>query len=416
MTEAFVSWETRLDVLISGLEPRLVEIRRYLHAHPEPSGEEIETSKFIATTLEEAGLEPRVCRDGLGVVVDLRIGEPSASTPLVAIRVDIDGLRMLDEKAVPYKSQNVGVSHSCGHDAHTAIALGVALAGAGLRDELAGEPFDSAAFLRFLFQPAEETAEGARWLVDQDVLAGVEAIMTLHVDPERPLGQVGLRTGVVTANCDDIGILVEGHGGHAARPHHTIDPVAAAAQLVGALYQYLPRSVDSRSPSVFTVGQINGGFAPNVIPERVELRGSLRTIDARSREILKRRITEIAGGIEEVSHTRIRVQFRRPLRAVNNDRRLTAAFEEASRHVVGGMNVRMIDRPSMGSEDFSVYLEHVPGALLRLGCAAVGDDAAPGLHSAVFDIDERAISVGARILARAALRLTSDLRTDNREE
>lgn len=410
MNSSLIS-ESRIDQVIAGLEGGLVEARRYLHAHPEPSGQEIETSKYIARRLEDVGLVPRVFRDGLGVAADLTLGRPDPDAPLVAIRADIDALKMADEKAVEYASLHPGVAHACGHDAHTAIALGAAWTGAALKQEVATGNPAFALRLRFVFQPAEETSQGAAWLVEQGVLDGVDAILALHVDPERKAGQVGIRYGVLTANCDEVDFLIEGHGGHGARPHHTTDPVAAAAQLINSLYQLLPRSVDSRDPSVFSIGQINGGYAPNVIPERVVLRGSLRTTHAASRETIVRRISDIARGVGEASLARITTTYRSPLKAVHNDARVTAVLEEVSRRVVGSENVTLIDRPSMGGEDFSAYLEHVPGAMLRLGCAAPELASPPFLHSSHFDLDERALALGTRILVRTAARLSELFRS-----
>ena len=268
---------TRCDEEITSIESTLIELRRSLHAHPEPSGEEVETSKFIARTLNDAGIPGTICRDGLGVVADMTIGSPSADAPLIAIRGDIDALRMPDEKAVRYASQVPNVAHACGHDVHTSVLIGAALAAshvatnAGSNDE--NDALIPGLRLRFLFQPAEETCQGADWLVEQGVMQGVDAILGLHVDPERIAGKVGIRYGVLTANCDEVVIVVSGHGGHAARPHHTLDPIATSAHLVSTLYEFLPRSVDARNASVFTVGKIEGGYAPNVIPESVEMHG-----------------------------------------------------------------------------------------------------------------------------------------------
>ncbi|MBW3539381.1 MAG: amidohydrolase, partial [Planctomycetes bacterium] len=258
--------------------------------------------------------------------------------------------------------------------------------------------------LRLLFQPAEESSEGARWLVDQGALEGVSAIVALHVDPEHPVGTAGIRYGVLTAYCDEMEIVVEGRGGHAARPHHTIDPVAAAAHLVGALYEFLPRRVDSRSAFVFTIGRISGGDAPNVIPERVEMVGTLRNVGRANREALQREVLRICAGAELSSGAKVRVRFFNPLEAVVNHPAVTAALEEAAGRVVGPENVYPIELPSMGGEDFSVYLERVPGAMLRLGCAAPQGESA-FLHSPRFDLDERALALGTRILLRAALLL-----------
>lgn len=403
--KALQAWGPQVDLQVGRLEEELIAIRRRLHAHPEPSGEERRTSQFIVRRLGERGIPVRLLRDGIGAIADLTIGTPEEGSPLIAIRADIDALRLHDEKKVEYASRNEGVAHACGHDAHTTIALGAALASAALKDAFDQETAPFAARLRFLFQPAEEISEGAQWLVEQGALEGVEAVLGLHVDPERAAGRVGIRYGTLTANCDEIEIVVEGRGGHAARPHHTLDPIAATATLVTNLYQFLPRAIDSRDPAVFTIGQIAGGYASNVIPERVAMMGSLRTTSADARATLLRRIAEICRGVEQGSGTRIDVRFVSPLASVVNDHRVSAALQEASRQVVGPENIDIIDRPSMGGEDFSVYLEHVPGAMLRLGCARP-EGIAPFLHSPHFDIDERALVVGTRILLRAAILLT----------
>ena len=243
-------------------------------------------------------------------------------------------------------------------------------------------------------------------MVEQGAIEGVDAILGLHVDPERLAGEVGIRYGILTANCDEVTVIVEGDGGHAARPHHSVDPIIAATHLISTLYKFLPRSIDTRSPAVFTIGQIQGGYAPNVIPSRVDMRGSLRTVDLASRQVLQKRILEICVGVEKNSGARINAGFRSPLNAVINHPNISAAMEEASRRVLGAENVTLIDHPSMGGEDFSVYLEHVPGALLRLGCASAGKKN-PFLHSPLFDIDERSIAFGCKILARTALLLSA---------
>lgn len=404
-------WEPHLDRQVEQLEARLIEVRRHLHAHPEPSREERETSLFLAEQLTNAGLDARLCRDGLGVTAEAVLGEVDETTPTIAIRADIDALRIQDTKTTAYASTHPGLSHACGHDAHATMVLGAALCVASCGEE--GTPPTNGASrnsggvrLRFLFQPAEETSDGARWLVEQGAVDGCEAILGVHVDPERPVGTVGVRYGTLTANCDEVEIVIEGKGGHSARPHHTLDPIAASASLVSLLYQYLPRSVDARSPSVFTIGKISGGTLPNVIPERVELRGSLRTLDADSRETLKDRIEDIVHGVKEASGTVIHLQFLTPIDAVHNDPVVMAALERAASRVLGDEGIQSITQPSMGGEDFSGYLTRVPGALLRLGCAPPGF-AAPYLHAPDFDIDERALTIGTRILLRAALLLAN---------
>lgn len=399
-----------IDAQVEQLFPQLSELRRYLHAHPEPSGEEVETTRLVFGKLEKAGLEPHICHNGLGLIADLDIGDPPADAPRIALRGDLDALRLQDEKDVPYASQIPGVTHACGHDAHTSIICGTALAAARSRGALAESGFN--AKLRFVFQPAEETCAGAKSLVEQGVLTGVDTILSLHMDPEHPVGEAGVRDGVLTANCDEVVLHVKGKGGHAARPHHTIDPIVAASQLINALYQYVPRSVDSRDPAVFTVGKIAGGYASNVIPESVEMWCTLRTVDRDTRARIIQRIREISHGVSESSTASISVTFRNALGCVNNDPQINSVLTAAAREVLGATRIKTIEKPSMGSEDFGVYLEHVPGAMIRLGCAIPGQPT-HFLHSPKFDIDERVLGLGPRIFLRAALELAGGLPSDS---
>jgi amidohydrolase len=396
------------DNLAETLAAEVVRIRRHLHAHPEPSGEEIATTQFVQQQLAAHGISGQTGRSNFGRDVglwfDLDLGEPPADAPRIALRCDLDALKMLDEKRVEYRSTRVGVAHACGHDAHTAIVLGIALTALRMHNwrwprELPGLK------LRFLFQPAEEASNGARWLVEQGAIERVDAILGVHVDPERQVGEVGIRYGMLTANCDAIDIALRGHGGHAARPHHSRDPIAAAAQLVTSLYQLLPRSVDARDASVFTVGRIHGGYSHNVIPEVVAIQATLRTTDAASRQTLQQRIREICQGVALASGVEIEIALGIPLPGVNNHPRLAAALEAAAVRVVSASGVQRIKRASLGGEDFAVYLDHVNGAMFRLGCAAL-QTAAPYLHSPLFDIDERCLAIGMKVLFRAAVLLS----------
>ncbi len=368
----FSSVEVALDQQLSEFESRLIEVRRHLHAHPEPSRQERETSKYIAARLSEAGIDAKLCRDGLGVIADVDVGQPTEKTPRIAIRSDIDALYIQDIKTSPYASKHAGLCHACGHDAHTAIVLGAAMTSAAFNHQADANGSPLNARLRFIFQPAEESAEGARWMVEQGAVEDVAAIIAGHVDPERQWGTVGMRYGTLTANCDEVEVVVEGKGGHSARPFHTKNPIAAAAHLITALYEFLPRSVDARSPSVFSVGKVCGGTLPNVIPDRVEILGSLRSLDEQTRVRLKDRIEEIVHGAKEASGAAMHLRFYEPISAVYNDPRITSFLEEAAVRVVGRENVQEITQASMGGEDFSEYLSRVPGSLLRIGCAPPG--------------------------------------------
>jgi len=260
--------------------------------------------------------------------------------------------------------------------------------------------------IRLIFQAAEEICKGAQWMVDDGALDGVDAILGIHVDPQLQSGQIGICYGALTAQIDEVAITIRGTGGHSARPHSTTDPIAAAAMLVSLLYQRLPRSVDVRDPAVLTIGQIHGGTASNIIPDHVELSGSLRTTEVEVRHTLKKEILHACEHVGALTGNTIAVDFRNPLGSVRNDSSVVAAFEQAARDTLGEDSIILLTRPSMGGEDFAVYVDHVPGAQMRLGCAGGPDW--PLLHSPVFDVDERIIAMGARVVTRAALQACTE--------
>jgi amidohydrolase len=397
----------RIDKIVAELHDDTISVRRYLHANPEASGEEFATTQFLADRLREHGLQPSISPLGVGLTADLELGSSPANAPRIALRADIDGLRLNDRKNVPWASTRPGLCHGCGHDCHTAIMLSVAAAARRLADVGNGVPDVR---FRFMFQAAEESAQGARWMVESGVMEDVTAIIAAHVDPMYTAGTVGIRYGTLTAHCDEVSMRLDGRGGHAARPYLTSDPIAAAAQLITALHQNLPRSVDARNPAVFTVGRIHAGEASNVIPDHVEMSGSLRTTDGTTRERLIERLQETGKSIELATGNRITIGLHNSLGAVQNDPRVMAAMEIVARSLVGNDAIHRLDRPSMGGEDFSVYLKHAPGGMIRLGCG--GDDAAdwPALHSPYFDVDERVLEIGLSIMLRTALLLATDSR------
>lgn len=388
-----------IDAWLETHQQVLVGIRRHLHMHPEPSGQERETTEYLAERLGEVGVTSSVLRDGLGLVADAVLGDPGPGAPRVALRADIDALKIQDAKTVAYRSCREGVMHACGHDVHASILMGVALAVADRAVDSGLGP-GCGMHLRYLFQPAEEICLGAGWLVEQGVLEGVDAIVGLHVDPESRAGSIGIRYGPLTAVCHEVAITVRGQGGHAARPHQSRDPLAAAVSLASTLYTQLPRGVDSRQPSVFSIGRISGGTVSNVIPDEVEMLGSLRTVAVGDDAILQEQIRKVAAGVASLTATEIDVSFRASLEAVRNDSGVTSAVEEAALSVAGEEAVWQIDQPSMGGEDFSVYQQHVPGSMFRLGS---GNKNVHLLHTPGFDIDEAALVPGARVMIRAAL-------------
>lgn len=386
---------------VTQLTPRLVATRRHLHQHPELSCEERETSLYIKSQLDEAGIPARLAQDGLGVIADLDWGHCTPTSSRIALRADIDALPILDAKTCDYKSQAVGRCHACGHDAHATMTLGALLAAQATSDQL--RQLGLGCHLRAIFQPAEENSYGARAMVAQGAVADTRMIFALHVDPDRPAGKVGIRYGALTANCDEVHISIEGQGGHSARPNQTNDVIATAAQLVTALYNWLPRSADCRYPAVFSIGKLAGGHACNVIPDRVEILGTLRTTDAETRQTMNRRLREILAGIASASGTQISLTIPAEDDAVINDHAAMKCMHEAARRVVGDAGCDIVDLPSMGAEDFGGYMAHCPGAMLRLGSALPGRSPSPPLHATDFDIDESALPIGSSILLQSVL-------------
>ncbi len=386
----------RLDAAIDALDSRIRGIRRFLHAHPEPSGEEFQTTAYLADLAQDAGLDFRIPRSGRGLIIDA--GTPAAQRRF-ALRADIDALRLHDEKSVDYRSRASNRMHACGHDAHTAMAAGAVLALAECAENL---PHGFA--WRAVFQPEEETATGALAMIEDGAVNGIDAIIALHVDPTLSVGEIGYRHGALTATCEEFHITIEGRGGHGARPHTTDDPVPAAALAVQMIYSLVPRAVDARSPTVVSIGMIEGGVNPNVIPNEVALRGTIRTIEPGGEDTVRARIGEILAGIERAANVRCRLDTPYRIGAVRNDLTVTNRCLKAARDLVTGDNLVPVPQPSMGGEDFAHYLDHAPGCMLRLGVGFPGEPVRH-LHSNTFDIHEDALALGAKVLVRSLLEL-----------
>ncbi len=392
-------WGNSLDKYIDDIFGDLRTIRRYLHTNPEPSGEEFETTLYLSLQLNKAGIRHQVVPSQRGIIAEsLR----ESSAPRVAMRADMDALRIQDEKDVEYKSSRPGIMHACGHDAHSTMVLGATLALAKLEEQL---PWPCP--WRAVFQPAEETAQGALEMIEAGAVENTRAIISLHVDPDLPVGHVGLRRGELTAACQNLEVVIEGKGGHAARPHISIDPVAAAVHFISDVYQLVPRGIDSRDPEEVTFGVIQGGDKPNAIPDKVRSQGTIRTLSKQSREDVAVLLQRISRGVAEVTDTKISTEVDKGCGAVVNDDRITELMWQAATEVVGPEQIHFIPKPSMGAEDFSEYLHYVPGCLLRLGVAQEGKGRHT-LHSPRFDIDEHALTVGAKILARTLVSLARE--------
>lgn len=388
-------WRKRIDALIDDQFDQLVGLRRHLHANPELSGNELKTSLHLYQLLADQGYTVRMGPEGRGVLVD---GGSAAEGHRIALRADIDALPIQDEKQTDYRSQCEGVMHACGHDVHTACVYGAITALAAME---ADGSLPGPLSWRAIFQPSEETATGAAEMVAADAMQDVSALFALHVDPTRSTGTVGLRTGVLTAYAEMLRIEISGIGGHAARPHESHDPIAAAAQLISTIYQFVPRRSDSQDAVVVTFGQITGGMNANVIPDHVTLQGTVRTLDRAVRQRTLDHIHHLMRGVAEITGTKIELFHEVSLPSVDNDPALTDTLKSEATDLLGNESVHEIPRPSMGSEDFAVYGQYAPLTMFRLGCSTTLP--AAGLHTPTFDVDERCIAVGAKLLARAAV-------------
>lgn len=378
----------RLSGLVADVLPLVVETRRAIHRSPELSGEEYRTTERLAEILRSRGLEPRVRTPKTGLLLDL-----GTDGPMVAFRADLDALPIDEPRGLAFASETPGVMHACGHDAHAAIGLGVALVLSRL--DLPGR-------VRIVFQPAEETFPGGAYeLVRERVLEGVRAIVAFHVDPGLETGRVGLKDGAITSSADRFTITLEGPGGHTARPHATVDLVHAAGLVVSQLPALVDRLVDARAPVALVFGTIRGGRAHNVIPTQVEMQGTLRTADRRLWEEVPAMFERLVHALVAPTGATATVHYQRGLPPVVNDPELvrsigSALVAAAGPDAVGPTYV------SMGAEDFARYLEEVPGALLRLGCrAGEGMD----LHSASFQLDEDCLETGTLFGSLAVLKL-----------
>ncbi len=364
-------------------DEQVIEWRRHLHRHPEPSFEEHETARFVAETLESLGLTPE--RPTATSVV-ARLG----SGPAIALRADIDALPISEESGVEFASENPGAMHACGHDGHTAMLLGAA-------KQLASEP-PAGREIRFIFQHAEELAPGgARELVQAGVMDGVDFIYGCHLWTPLEYGKVVARPGAFMAAADFFRLTISGRGGHAGLPHTADDTIVAAAAVVTELQHVVSRRIDPLQPAVITVGSLHAGDAPNVIPGEAVLTGTTRSFDPGVRERLPQLIEATAQHVAQAHGATAELDFQFGYKPVVNDPDATTVVQEAI-----GDRLTELD-PIMGGDDFSAYLEHAPGCYAFIGAGGEFPH-----HHPRFKIDERALAIGTRLhveVARRAARI-----------
>jgi amidohydrolase len=389
--------QEELEEFVLAHEAELVDFRRDLHAHPELGYHEHRTTRRVALRLAAAGLRPVILPKGTGMLVD--IGD-APDAPLVALRADLDALALSDEKQVPYRSTVPNVCHACGHDVHTTVVMGAGLFLASLAAQGRWK-----GRVRLIFQPAEEVPGGALDVMAAGGIASVDRIFALHCDPRLDAGKVGLRSGPITAACDKITVRVTGPGGHTARPHLTADLVYALGKIVTELPAALSRRVDPRSSLSLVWGRVSAGSAANAIPDDGFVEGTVRCLDDeawhQAPDLLKALIDSVASAYGVIAD----LNYVRNVPPTVNEPASTAMLAAAAELVLGADAVASTPQ-SLGGEDFAWYLESVAGSLARLGTRAPGSSQDFDIHQPAFDIDERAIGIGVRLLAAAALTAT----------
>ena len=388
--------DAEIRAAADALVPALVETRRDIQRHPELGNREFRTGKLVAERLRALGLDVRYPVAKTGVVGILKGGRPGA---VVAVRADLDALPIQERNDVPYKSENAGVKHACGHDAHTTILLGTAEVLAKMKDRLPGT-------VVFLFQPAEEgTPEGeeggAPLMIKEGVLdqPKVQAVYGLHMDPTLEIGEVGWSIGPIYASSDRFVIEIQGKKTHGAYPHTGLDPIPVAAEMVQALQLIVSRQFDALSPKVLTIGSIHGGNRFNIIADQVTLEGTLRTLDVDIRREMKERIQRTVAGVAATHGLTAALRWvGEGNLATMNDAALTRASVPSLQRVYGAAQTKEV-KPQMGAEDFAALADRVPGLYIKMGVRNEAKGITAMIHTEDFDVDERVLPLGVKAMS-----------------
>lgn len=379
----------------SEIEEYTVQIRRYIHARPELSFKEEKTSEFIVNELKKMGLAP-VRIAGTGVYADIK-GDGKGKT--VAVRADIDALPVQEVNDKEYKSINDGIMHACGHDAHTAMVLGLA-------KKLTSEKTKFTGTIRVFFQPAEENPPGgAIKMIEDGLLNNVDYVIGQHVDSRLPSGYVGYRSGAVSANSDTFYIKIKGKGGHGSMPERGIDAIYVASQFVVMLQSVVSRILSQTSASAITVGTFNGGYRHNVLADKVDLSGTVRTVSQGDRDKAKESIEHIMNGLKAAYGIDFEYVYEYGYPVMVNDPYVTSILKEEAENLIGKDRVVEVNQ-ALGGEDFGYYLQQRKGTFYRLGISNKEKGITAPNHSPEFDIDETSLETGVNLLAKLALRLT----------
>lgn len=371
------------------IESFLIDFRRNLHQNPELSFQESETAQKVSDELVKLGLKVKTRIGGYGIVADLKTDRPGLT---IALRADMDALPIQEDTSLPYASKFDGIMHACGHDAHTTILLGAAHILVQHKDRLSGT-------IRFIFQSAEELNEGAKRMIGEGVLEGVDEIYGLHNLPTCPAGKIATRYGALMGSVDRMEIVLEGKGGHGAIPDKAIDPIVAASAIVMGLQSAVSREINPFEPAVVTIGSIQSGIANNVIPQTAELTGTIRTFSPEVQGEMEERIQRIVGHIAEAYRCKAHVKYIEQIPVLSSSDDCVAHVESIADQLLGKSS-RMTADPTMAGEDFSMYLQHLPGCFFWLGSGPDKDaEHSFGLHHPKFTINESCLKTGAALLA-----------------
>lgn len=384
---------------VSGISPWLRGVFEEFHKNPELGWQEHYTSDKICELLAEMDIAYEQGVPGTAVVGLLKGKQPGKT---VALRADIDALPIQEKTDLPYASKNNGVMHACGHDAHTAILLGTAKVLAGMRDEIQGQ-------VKFLFQPDEENQGGALPMIDKGCLENpqVDYVLGLHVDETVPAGKIRYKYGKMAAASDYINITVAGKASHGASPEEGVDALLVAANILTTLQTIVAREISPNNSVALTFGKISAGDRVNILAEKVELNGTLRTLDEETRDFCKNRVVEIVENVSKSMRAEGQVELIPSYAPLINDDFVTGQVKDVAEHLLGAENVSEMETPSLGVEDFSFYLQQVPGSFFNLGCIKSDKPASHILHNPYFEVDQDCLEIGVLLQVANTLNLLS---------
>ncbi len=388
-----------IKALVQKYTDDICSMRRHIHENPELSNEEVETAAYMAQMLRQFGIETEEQVAGTHAVIGrLTGGRPG---PTIALRADMDALSIAEETGLPFASRHPGVMHACGHDGHMAILLGTARVLSEIKDDLAGT-------VLFVCQPAEEKSPqgGAKAIVQSGVLDGIDAIYGLHVWPNLPTGQIGVKAGPMMAASDHVRVVIHGKSSHAAMPHKGIDAIVAAGQFITAAQDIISRQINPLYPAVLTFGRISGGTRYNIVADTVELEGTCRTYDKEAQDMVANGLRNMLKGLDLMYGTVSELQYERGYAAVVNSPQQAAFIADTAAACLGEQALAPIQEPAMTAEDFSGYLQAYDGGFYWLGTTKPGQEMYP-LHNAHFAVDEASLPIGVELMAALACKALS---------